>query len=443
MDKKGTIRRLLLRGAIASFAVKIIGTGIAFIAQILLASWLGVVSYGNYVYVFTWLNLLVIPAKWGFDIASLRFVATYCANGEWGALKGFFRYSWHRTIAISTVIAISLFLGVRSLCHVLGLELYQTFAIASLILPFFAIVHLAQRQLQGLQKVVRSPIPHDVLIPAIVLGGAAILAQSSSVPLDARAIAILHLVAMPMALGVLLWWIAKALPPPVRTATRQNYDREWNETARSTMLVMGFGLMLSQMDTIMLGLLVGTTEAGLYFAASRLSKLLIFFLAAVDVVQSPLAAKLHARGDRAELQKTVSLGACAVFYISLASGIFLTICGRWFLHLFGVEFIASYPILVVLIVGQLINALTGSVEPLLYVTGYHRDTARVLGASAIVNLALNGILIPHYGAMGAAIATTITLFLSNVALSVFVWYRLRIVALAFPINMIQSNHRDG
>jgi O-antigen/teichoic acid export membrane protein len=69
--------------------------------------------------------------------------------------------------------------------------------------------------------------------------------------------------------------------------------------------------------------------------------------------------------------------------------------------------------LVILCVGQLVNASIGSVGSLLNMTGHERDTMMSVIVGASVNVVLNLVLTPQFGPIGAAIATTVTLIVWN------------------------------
>jgi O-antigen/teichoic acid export membrane protein len=106
--------------------------------------------------------------------------------------------------------------------------------------------------------------------------------------------------------------------------------------------------------------------------------------------------------------------------------------GRWFLGLFfGVEFVAAYTPLMILLIGQFVNSATGAVWFLLNMTGHERETARGLAVSAVLNLMLNLLLTPPFGIIGAAVATTTALITWNVLLWWAVRKRLGINSLVF------------
>ena len=92
--------------------------------------------------------------------------------------------------------------------------------------------------------------------------------------------------------------------------------------------------------------------------------------------------------------------------------------------LFGEPYLPAYVPLVILASGQLINVAFGSVGQFLTMTGHERDSLSSLGLSAVANVALNAILIPRYGGVGAAIATALSVVIWNVLLSIRLYRRL-------------------
>jgi O-antigen/teichoic acid export membrane protein len=85
------------------------------------------------------------------------------------------------------------------------------------------------------------------------------------------------------------------------------------------------------------------------------------------------------------------------------------------LNLFGPEYPEALDSLRVLAIGQLINALCGPVLYILNMTGKEKDSQRIMLWVTLVNMVLNGILIPMLGILGAAIATSVSMSLWNIA----------------------------
>jgi len=85
---------------------------------------------------------------------------------------------------------------------------------------------------------------------------------------------------------------------------------------------------------------------------------------------------------------------------------------------FGEEYVQAAHLLQILIIGQFINVITGSVGYLLNMTGHEKDMRNVVFFSGPLALILGFVLTPLYGATGAAVATAIALASQNL-LAVF------------------------
>ena len=77
------------------------------------------------------------------------------------------------------------------------------------------------------------------------------------------------------------------------------------------------------------------------------------------------------------------------------------------LWLFGPDFTAGYPLMFVLAIGLLARAAVGPTQGLMVVTGHQNIPAIILSGAVAANILLNLTLIPKFGLMGAASATSI------------------------------------
>ena len=86
--------------------------------------------------------------------------------------------------------------------------------------------------------------------------------------------------------------------------------------------------------------------------------------------------------------------------------------------LFGQEYTQAAHLLQLLIIGQFVNVITGSVGFLLNMTGHEKDMRNVVFFSGPLALGLGLFLTPIYGTTGAAVATAFALASQNL-LAVF------------------------
>lgn len=84
------------------------------------------------------------------------------------------------------------------------------------------------------------------------------------------------------------------------------------------------------------------------------------------------------------------------------------------LGIFGEEFRTGAIALMILTIGQFVNAASGSVGYILQMTGKQRLFQYIILFASIVNAYLNFILIPQIGIVGAAIASCIAVSIINI-----------------------------
>ena len=125
-------------------------------------------------------------------------------------------------------------------------------------------------------------------------------------------------------------------------------------------------------------------------------------------------------------------GLAALFVVSFLASTLLPLGSEWLLAtLFGHEFGRAYWPLLLLAVGQLVNAWFGPTGMLLNMTGHEREVTRAVTVAAGMNVVLNLLLIPPFGVVGAAIATSASLVFWNIWLWLVARWRLGVICSAF------------
>jgi O-antigen/teichoic acid export membrane protein len=90
--------------------------------------------------------------------------------------------------------------------------------------------------------------------------------------------------------------------------------------------------------------------------------------------------------------------------------------------MFGSNYIFAKNALWILLFAQFFNSITGPSALYLNMTGKQKKLNVILLLSLIINIVLNILLVPNYGMLGAAIATTTSFVLSKVLASALVFY---------------------
>jgi O-antigen/teichoic acid export membrane protein len=119
------------------------------------------------------------------------------------------------------------------------------------------------------------------------------------------------------------------------------------------------------------------------------------------------------------------------FWPSLVLIAILLILGEPLLRMFGKDFVAGYPLMFVIAIGLLARAAVGPAERLLNMLGERRSCAHAYAGAFLLNVALCFVLIPRFGAMGAAIASAIALVFESAWLFLIAKFHLGLHCLIF------------
>jgi O-antigen/teichoic acid export membrane protein len=180
------------------------------------------------------------------------------------------------------------------------------------------------------------------------------------------------------------------------------------------MIASGMSLIIGQTDIVMLGLFRSSEEVGIYSIVLSLSLITTFILNSINVIIAPKFSELFHAGEAEELKYIAQKATKLAFFSTLPILIFLLLFGRFFLSLYGSDFVFGYLALIFLVFSQFINAATGPVGYFLDMTGHQKKFRNIIIFSAILNILLNYILIPNYGIHGAAFASMLSVVLWNI-----------------------------
>ncbi len=417
---------LLLKGASGSFAVKIAGAGLLFASQMLLTRLMGATQYGIYIYALTWIVLLSQVAELGLGSSILRFVAAYRARAEWGLLHGVLRFSSRLVLGVSLVIVALGVLIIWALRDQLGAEQSATFWLALLLLPVLTLTGLRQTALVSLKHVVLSGIPESVfkqILIMLLVSGLYLVVREE---LLASQVMVVNLISWVVTFVIGTIWLIRLLPPEVAGAAPVYERREWMKVSLPMLFATGMRMILSQVDIIMVGALLGAREAGIYAVATRIVEIVAFGEQALNSIVAPMISELFSSEQHAKLRRMMTLAAWGRFGFTLVISTVMALMGPFLLGLFGSEFPEGLTAFLILLGGNVLISIAGSGGFLMPMTGHQNQHALQVAVAALVNVVLNAILVPLFGINGAAIATAISMIVWNVIMLSYVWRHLNI-----------------
>lgn len=428
------IRATLVRGAVNTFVIKILGAGLGFANHVILARVLGVSQYGIFIYVFSWMTILALLSQLGFKTSLVRFIPQYKVQGKWGLIKGLCRRSFQY------VTSFSIFIGLALICFswlwpgCFGEQRLSTFIAAIFGLPFLALMGVEHGILRGLKRAASANLPNFVIRPGLLLGCVVVLRIiCKDINIAAVHATAIHSVIMAIAFGIGMVLVATALHTKRYKETEACYtNTKWFRVSLPLLFIDGLYILTQQTSLILLGYLAGDKAAGVFGAITKIATLVTFGLTAVNMIVAPMISELYYKKEMFGLQKLLKFAAWGilVFTVVVASG--FCIWGRMVLQLFGSGFIEGYPSLVILLGGQILNALGGPVGFIMLMTGHQKAAALIVGGAVIINVLLGFWLIPLLGLMGGAIALCCATVFWNFGMLFYVWRNLQLNPTILP-----------
>jgi O-antigen/teichoic acid export membrane protein len=172
----------------------------------------------------------------------------------------------------------------------------------------------------------------------------------------------------------------------------------------------GIEIFSNQLDMFMLGVISDKAQVGFYRVAFSGAALIILCRTVVDAALAPQIARLWHGNDREGLQELVRWSSRLGLAAAIPTAGALLIFGPSLIDLaYGEAYLSANLAMAALCVGQLVNAWAGPARSVLQLTGHEREAVRGAVFSGLVNVVLNASLIPFFGALGAALATTVAL----------------------------------
>ncbi len=395
------------RAALTVFLIRIFSAAIAFASQVILARWMGSFEYGIFVFVWVWVLILSVISSAGLNVAMMRFLPQYTEEKSFALLRGLLFQG--RLIIFSLA---TLFSGAAIAVLMLWPDLVQSWYLlpAYIVLTCVPVIVLTDAQDcigRAYSWMRLALLPPYVLRPLLLLL-AMIAAVLLGFPMVAATAAGCAVIAAYLTWLTQTFVLQRRLKITVPPGPRAYNTRFWLLTALPILFVEGIDLLLYNTDVLLISHFMTPSDAGIYFASLKTIGLVSFVHYAVGSSIANRISSLKARGDMQQLEAFVRDAAVWTFWPSLIAITGLLIVGKPLLWLFGPEFTSGYGVMCILAVGILLRSAVGPAEFVMNMMGEQKTCAIVLFFSVILNIALNVALIPMYGLLGAAAATSLS-----------------------------------
>lgn len=184
--------------------------------------------------------------------------------------------------------------------------------------------------------------------------------------------------------------------------------------------------LLSSIDIFFLKYFYGDNYVAYYSVAIKIISIISVAINALSLSVATDIAYNFKNNNFSILKTILNKTAKIIFYFSFVLTILILIFSNSILNVFGKEYLISKEILIILLLGNLIMAISGNTYIYLLMTNKGKILGRLIFISVLINVILNFILIPKYCLYGAAISSVIALLFWNFMGSLYVYKKDRI-----------------
>lgn len=167
-------------------------------------------------------------------------------------------------------------------------------------------------------------------------------------------------------------------------------------------------ILYSKIDQIMLGDMLDKASVGLYSAALAIAGLWGMIPSAFIQSVSPILYK-NAQTDRGMFLKRLKQSYAGIWFLNVCWSLAISLFSYWVvLLLYGAEYMGARKALIIVVWYSGISSLGSLTQVYLATENKNKYINYFALAGLVTDVALNALLIPHFGITGAAVATLAT-----------------------------------
>ena len=416
---------LAAKGGSIVFIGSLFGYGGQLVLGIFLTRLMGAEQYGQYKVAVIAGEMAAGFALLGLDCALVRFVALFASRRDTPGLWGTLQVGLGITALLSLLIGSGLFVLATPLALNVFHEprLIPLLRLASLIVPISALTTALGAATMGFNKMqynagakqIAQPLTRLILlIPLALLGLTAGKAMTA------------YIAGLIVTLALLSFFLNHlfSLKRPLKTARRDTKEIIlFSLPAYFSSLISTFGPGL---QTVLLGSLNTMATVGIFAVANQVSTASTLFNQSIGTASSPIVSELHGREDKKQMAHFYQTTAKWMFTVNLPMFLIVLLLSKPILEIFGEEFVVGSTALAILALANLVIAAAGISDGVLAMTGNTSVKLANSVVQAVLSIGMCILLIPRWGAFGAAAAVLVSSTVIHLLLvvEVFVLFRM-------------------
>jgi len=403
------------------FTGKFIGYILGLVSNFVLARFYGPKILGQYALVLVTVNIISIFTIFGFNNGLTKYISRYRVAKQTKSLNEIIKIAFIYGVLFSIIGAIVLFLlkyiVANSIFKDSGLVnclVYGSWLVIPLtIISIFNGLYRGFKQLQ--YPVISNEIIRRIIFSIIIIIFALLNIKNTSVVIASSLFAqILVVFYLTGKVSTLKINFKNILLMPIKNTIKEKKVKKEFFTYSSTLILISFmGVILHRIDKVMLGTYMTSEVVGIYSIASTIAGLTTFLLASSNMIFSSVISELYSIKKIKMLGDLYSTITKWIIILTLPIVISIIFFSDTILRFFVLIYTIGSSALIILALGQMINAFVGANGIILNMSGHEKLLLINNISMAIINVIFNAILIPRIGILGAAISTGMSIAIIN------------------------------
>jgi O-antigen/teichoic acid export membrane protein len=357
--------------------------------------------------------VLEMLSRLGTDTASVYFIARLRALGNSHHITAYLRVALKPILAVSVVCAAVLAILAGYLSReLLGGSSPAALQVLAACLPFTVLYDVCLSATRGFGTVVAATLVEKLIRPGLQLAFLAIVAATGNASMLAIAWAVPYLMVLPVAIVVLVR-LVRAENVEQRAPERSITGEFWSFAAPRSVTGLAQAL-LQRLDIIIVAVILGPAEAAVYAAATRFLVLGQLGNQAISAPVEPRLSGLLARRDIAGTQEVYRLSTAWLICVNWPLFLMTAVYAPTIMEAFGKGYHGGWPVAMLLCLCMLAATGVGLVDIVLIMAGRTKWNLFNTLSALVVNIAVDVVLLPHIGLIGAAIGWGAAILTTNI-----------------------------
>lgn len=402
-----TATAALLAGIKYSHALSLSGLALGsfillYVTNIALARKLPLGDFDDYSVALSLVAVLSTLATLGLEKYALRCIPVYRERGDWGKLRGFWRFSLATITQSSVVLVATLALSVEIVLASRGADTHAAVILLAGFLPLIAIVLFLVEVATANGAQIQAVVIYRFVLPASFFVLVHVADQFDLLN-TAISVAICYGMAWSLALVAIYPLCRLSMMADVWWAPPAFLRGKWLRRSAPFLINSGMLSVIASSGVILLEIFF-TSESvvGTYAIVAQTGTFIVLLANTTNRFYLPLVSLYIERRDSAAMRRLMRHRLAVIGSLAAAFLTGMVLFGEDILGWFGPSFREGYAALCVLSAGAVVNALSSDSPYFLQFLKRERAVFLTTGLGVVLNLGLTALLGFRYGALGAA-----------------------------------------